>query len=142
MPGKSACPRWPGSSFSSATGMITLIILFGSRVNTATQPSIVLTKAVFLGALPPFDSSLEILSGICRWESNEGGWGGGIKAACAAVDEGGHFAGGWLLVSRVTRREAKDPHRRDETIIISGWSLVQYVDFVFGLRMSSVIINV
>lgn len=68
--------------------------------------------------------------------------GGGIKAACTAVGEGRNFAGGWLPVSRVTRPEAKDPHRRDETIIISGWSLVQYVDFFFRLCMSSVIINV
>lgn len=33
MPGKWACPDWPGSSFSPATGMTMLIISFSSRVN-------------------------------------------------------------------------------------------------------------
>lgn len=70
-------------------------------------------------------------------------WGWGIKAVCPAVDRGRNPAGGWLAVSGVTWPEAEDPHRRGETIIISGWSLVQCVDlFFFWLCMSNVIINV
>lgn len=51
----------------------------------------------------------------------------------------------WLPVSGVTWPEARDPHRRGETIIIPGWSLVQYVDcffFLFWICMSNAIINV
>lgn len=71
---------------------------------------------------------------------------GGIsKGACPAVDQGRNPAGGWLPVSGVTWPEARDPHRRGETIIIPGWSLVQYVDcffFLFWICMSNAIINV
>lgn len=59
--------------------------------------------------------------GVDGWE--------GIKAACPAVDQGRNPAGGWLPVSGVTWPEAKDPHRKGETIIISGWSLLQYIFF-------------
>lgn len=51
-----------------------------------------------------------------------------IKGACPALDQGRNPAGGWLLVSGVTWPEARDPHRRGETMI-SGWSRAQYVDF-------------
>lgn len=65
----------------------------------------------------------------------------GIKAACPAVDQGRNPAGGWLPLSGETWPEARDPHRRGATVIISGRSLVQYVDF-FSDSVSNVIINV
>lgn len=104
--------------------------------------SIGLTKAILPAPLPSFYFSPGILCHLVlpvtvKW----GGRVGGIKGACPALDQGRNPAGGWLPVSGVTWPEARDPHRSPETIIISGWSLVQYVDF-FLLCMSNAIINV
>ena len=46
-------------------------------------------------------------SGIVGGVEKMGLGGGGIKAACPAVDQGRNPAGGWLPVSGVTWPEAK-----------------------------------
>ncbi len=112
-----------------------LIIVFSSQVNKnnailgfcqhrVNKGNFSCTSPSFL--FPSVDS---LPSGIV----DGGEMGGCIKAACPAVDQGRNPAGGWLPVSGVTWPEARDPHRRGETIIISGWSLVQYLDFFLAL---------
>lgn len=89
MPGKWACPGWPGSSSSAATEMITLIILFSSWSTRQHNPC-------FSSApLPRFYFSPGILRHLVLSVAVKLGGADGIKGACPAVDQGRNPAGGW-----------------------------------------------
>lgn len=124
--------------------MITLIILFRSWVNEnntviafrqhrVNEGNFSRTSPSFL-----FLSGESVPSGIVGGTEMGGVW-RGIKAACPAVDQGRNPAGGCLSLEQHGQRQ-EILTGRGETII-SGWRLVQYVDFLW-LHMSNVMINV
>lgn len=112
MPGKWACPDWPGSSSSPATGMITLIILFSSRVNTNSTIRAFCQHRVNKGSFSCTSPSFLFLSGDSMPSGIVGG--GEIRGS-------GRYQRGlscswsreksWLPVSGVTWLEARGPHR-------------------------------
>lgn len=135
------------------TGTIAIIISLCSGVKANGTVLAVFPHRVHLfcsSASPWFLSGDFVLSGDVNGKENVGGlagagWGGvgwvggGIKAACPAVDQGRNPASGWLSQDYHGQRQRIHP---EGWMIISGWGHCRHCGFYFWLCASNFIINV
>lgn len=149
---KRAGPDWPRSKYLPMSPEQSRSLSHFAPGLKRTALSSLFSHIVFIFSvpLPRPDSSLGILCYQVMlmakkmwvdWQGRGGvGWvGGGIKAACPAVDQGRNPASGLLSQDYHGQRQRIHP---EGWMIISGWGHCRHCGFYFWLCASNFIINV
>lgn len=144
---KWTCPDWPRSKYLPMSPKQSRSLSHFALGSMRMALSSLFSHIVFIFSvpLPHPDSSLGILCyqvmlmAMKMWVDWQGWGGGGIKAACPAVDQGRNPASGWLSQDFHGQRQRIHP---EGWMIISGWGPCRHCGFYFWLCVSHVIVNV